>query len=135
MSELSSSLSLSYMQPAQAQKHVTYNETIRTLDSLVQTSVLSCALSTPPTQPQAGDHYIIPANATGDWAGADHKLAVWEENYWRFFTPHHGMIAWDRAQDLLLFFDGSLWVSFTPSVNLPTQVDQLGINAPPRYQQ
>ncbi len=41
MSDQSTLLSLPYIMPAQAQKHLTHNEALRTLDTLVQLSVAS----------------------------------------------------------------------------------------------
>ena len=41
-------LTLPYIFASQAQKHVTHNEAIRTLDCLVQLSVESRALTSPP---------------------------------------------------------------------------------------
>ncbi len=38
--EQSANLQLPYIMPSQAQKHVTHNEAIRTLDALVQLAVL-----------------------------------------------------------------------------------------------
>ena len=45
MSETSPRLDLPYIQPSQAQKHVTHNESLQRLDALVQMTVL--ALATP----------------------------------------------------------------------------------------
>ena len=41
-------LGLPFIEGSQAQKHVTHNEAIRTLDCLVQLSVESRALTSPP---------------------------------------------------------------------------------------
>ena len=65
MSELSPNLSLSYVQAAQAQKHVTVNETFRRLDALTHLAVASRALATPPGSPADGDRYLVAATATG----------------------------------------------------------------------
>ena len=40
MSQTSPVLSLPYIQPAQAQKHVTHNEALRILDAITQLSVI-----------------------------------------------------------------------------------------------
>lgn len=47
-------LSLPYIQPAQAQKHVTHNEALRLLDLVVQLAVTSRAVSAPPASPNVG---------------------------------------------------------------------------------
>ncbi len=51
---ISKNLNLPYIAPSQAQKHVTHNEAIRALDAIVQLSLQSKVLSTPPAIPAAG---------------------------------------------------------------------------------
>ena len=47
-------LGLPYIMAAQAQKHVTHNEAIRSLDAIVQLTVLDRDLSAPPGVPVDG---------------------------------------------------------------------------------
>ena len=84
------SLSLPVIAPAQAQKHVTHNDALMMLDALVQLSVISRSLIAPPATPGEGDRYLVPAAATGDWAGHDHSIAAWHDGAWRFFPPQEG---------------------------------------------
>ena len=49
MSDLSPNLSLPYLAPAQAQKHVTHNEALGLLDAVVQLAVQSRSQTEPPT--------------------------------------------------------------------------------------
>ena len=51
MSETSARLSLPYLMPSQAQKHVTHNEAVRQLDILVQANVQSRVETHPTRQP------------------------------------------------------------------------------------
>jgi hypothetical protein len=71
MSDTSHILGLPYIQPAQAQKHVTHNEAIRVLDALVQLSVEDRDQTAPPATPTSGDRHILAANASGVWTGLD----------------------------------------------------------------
>jgi hypothetical protein len=87
-------LSLPFIQPAQAQKHVTHNEAVNTLDALVQTSVLSASLSSPPAAVSPGDMYIVATNATGAWAGSAKRLARYGLDGWQFFVPLTGWRTW-----------------------------------------
>jgi len=48
MSDRSAKLSMPFIQPSQAQKHITHNQAISALDVLVQMTVLDHALATPP---------------------------------------------------------------------------------------
>ena len=87
MSQTSTLLSLPYIQPAQAQKHVTHNEALRILDALVQLAVESRALTEPPAIAVDGARYIVAAGATGDWAGQDQAAFLtvcqaYRSSYW-----------------------------------------------------
>ncbi|KAB2846219.1 MAG: DUF2793 domain-containing protein, partial [Hyphomicrobiaceae bacterium] len=64
MADQTPNLSLPYIIAAQAQKHVTHNEALRTLDAVVQLSVLDKDLSAPPVSPLDGDRYIVAAGAS-----------------------------------------------------------------------
>ena len=47
-------LGLPYLSAAQAQKHVTHNEALRSLDALVQIAVLDTTETDPPVTPDRG---------------------------------------------------------------------------------
>lgn len=78
MSETTARLSLPLIAPAQAQKHVTHNEAIRVLDTLVQLTCLSASQTTPPPNPGDGDAYIVPVGTT-DWEATRHDIALWQD--------------------------------------------------------
>ena len=109
MSEISPILSLPYIQPSQAQKHVTHNEAIQSLDVLVQLAVADRDQTSPPGAPTDGDRHIIAAGATGAWAGSENKIAVWENGQWEFLDPLPGWRAEVLAEDLAVVFDGTAW--------------------------
>ncbi|KIN62909.1 Ribonuclease III [Sulfitobacter noctilucicola] len=109
MSQTSPSLSLPYIQPAQAQKHVTHNEALRILDAITQLTVISSTLTSPPAQAAIGDRYIVADAATGAWAGRETNIAVWAENAWQFFTPQIGWRADISATGEEIRFDGTDW--------------------------
>ncbi|KIN76142.1 DUF2793 domain-containing protein [Sulfitobacter mediterraneus] len=122
MSEQSPILSLPYIQPAQAQKHVTHNEALRILDAVTQLAVLDAGLTAPPAGPAQGDRYIVGASATGAWAGQDQAIAVWADAAWVFFDPRTGWRADLATTGTQLRFDGALWVDAIPALdfqNLP----------------
>lgn len=64
------------------------NAAIDHIDALLQTRVISMALTTPPGTSSDGDLYIVAAPASGDWAGQAGNLArfVQEGLFWQFFT-------------------------------------------------
>lgn len=118
----SPNLSLPYIQPSQAQKHVTHNEGMRRLDAVVQLSVLSATTAVPPAAPDGGARYILPSGASGVWSGQSRKLAVFEENQWAFYDARPGWIAWAEDAKELVAFDGTNWIkAVTPPdfQNLP----------------
>ena len=75
MSQNSPRLNLPFIQPSQAQKHVTHNEALRHLDLVVQLSLIATDAVTPPATPAQGDIHALGAAPTGDWAGQGGKLA------------------------------------------------------------
>ncbi len=127
MSDQSPVLALPYIQPSQAQKHVTHNAALRILDALVQLSV-EALLSDPPIAPEPGARYIVGQAATGDWAGRDGAVALWQETGWQFHIAQAGWRAWRRDSRDMWLYDGGVWDVLT---TLPETVPQLGVNAAP----
>ncbi len=82
MSDSSDKLNLPYIQPSQAQKHVTHNEAIRILDVLTQMSVQSDDNTAPPGGAVDGDSHIVPLGGQFDWAGQDGKIATLQDGSW-----------------------------------------------------
>ena len=123
--DASENLNLPYIIPAQAQKHVTHNEAIKTIDALLHLAVKSRSLASPPANPAAGDRYIVPAAATGAWAGSQNAIAAWQDAAWTFYHPREGWIAYATDENTMLAFQHGAWTSAT--VNTTTQ-NRLGIN-------
>ncbi len=126
MSQSSPILSLPYIQPAQAQKHVTHNEALRVLDAITQLTVISADLMTPPQTPTAGDRYIVAGPAADDWAGQEGTIAVWVDSTWQFFTPQTGWRADVTGTAETLRFDGGVWQLLQPDFQ---NVPLVGVNA------
>lgn len=106
-------LKLPYIEPAQAQKHVTANESFRRLDALVHLAVKSETLAAEPSAPIEGDAYIIPAGAGGaNWgvmaAGA---VAAFQDGQWIEHAPRAGWRAWVEAIGAFRVFDGAGWTA------------------------
>lgn len=127
MSDTSLILGLPYIQPAQAQKHVTHNEALRVLDAVVQLNVLSAALPTPPVTPAEGDRYLVPAAAGGDWTGYDTQLAVWDNGAWLYIAAQTGWVAFVRDMAAPVWFDGTAWLPATPDVTELQNMALLGV--------
>lgn len=110
MSDLTSILGLPLVAASQAQKHVTVNEGLAVLDSLVQLSVMDRTATAPPGSPAEGDRHIIAAPATGDWAGEDGKLAVFDGGAWAFLQPNAGWRAWVGDEGREVVHNGTSWI-------------------------
>lgn len=104
-------LALPYIMPAQAQKHVTHNEAIRTLDALAQCAVIDRNRTSPPTAPDEGDCHIVATGATGGWANHDFEIAAFQDGGWFFYAPHTGCSAWSIADDRLIVWNGTAWAT------------------------
>lgn len=111
MPQTSPSLSLPYLQPAQAQKHVTHNEALRILDAVTQLSVQDATLTQPPASPAEGARYVVNGAGTGAWANNDFAVAIWSDATWHFVQPAVGWRADVAATGDTLRFDGSAWVA------------------------
>ncbi len=105
----SPNLTLPYLDAAQAQKHVTHNDALRVLDALVQSAVLSRALTVAPATPADGDRYIVPAGATGIWAAQVGKIAAYQDGVWAYYGPRTGWTVWVVAESALLIYSGGAW--------------------------
>lgn len=128
MSETSPSLSLPFIQPAQAQKHITHNEALRILDAVTQLSVLDATLSTPPGQPEEGDRYIVNGVGTDAWANHDHQVTIWSDNAWHFFVPAIGWRADVTGTGAVLRFDGTAWQAVGGGTTSFQNVPEVGVN-------
>lgn len=95
---------------AQAQKHVTINESLVRADILAAATVLSQSVSMPPLSPSDGDAYIVGSGATDAWSGKDDEIAMFLNGGWVFLAPWTGASFWVQDSSHQIVFDGS-WVA------------------------
>jgi uncharacterized protein DUF2793/endosialidase-like protein len=116
-----SNLVLPYLAAGQAQKHVTVNETLRTLDAIIQLSVVSATTTAEPSTPTDGAVYIVPSGKSGaHWAAfASWSLGYYRDGSWVEIAPREGWLAFVKDTDKLLFCTGSAWSLF-PAAKLLT---------------
>lgn len=123
-------LLLPYLEAAQAQKHVTVNESLRRLDASVQVGVLDRDLAAPPPAPEDGDRFIVAAPGSGAWAGHDSAIAAWQDGAWEFYAPQTGWLAWIADEQALAVWDGAAWVVIVSADQSGIlSADMIGINA------
>lgn len=128
MPDVSPILSLPYIQPSQAQKHVTHNEALRILDLLVQMVVATRGANVPPTTPVEGERHIVGTAPTGAWAGQPAKIAWFETGLWQFVAPQPGWGAHVLAEDDVAQFIDGVWVG---AAERSLRVGALGVNTAP----
>lgn len=106
MSEATPKLGLPYIVLSQAQKEVTHNSSLNSLDALLQPSAESATLTAPPTGVE-GNLYIVGTGATGAWAGQDNNLAQYIGGAWVFYTPRKGWLIYVGAVDKYYSYRGT----------------------------
>src|SRR5690606_37097153 len=99
---------LPLLQPAQAQKHVTVNESLLRLDGLVNLVLQGTARVQSPAVVE-GECWGVGAGATGAWEGQAGRIAIGANGGWVFATPQRGQRAFllDRGAEAV--WDGQEW--------------------------
>ena len=124
MSQTSTHLNLPYIQPAQAQKHVTHNEAIELLDLIVQLTVVSFSAQTPASAPAEGETWALSDAPTGVWEDQAGQIATWRGGGWLFVAPVTGWRAYSTSQSETRTYDGMDW-----TVPAFQNLSGLGVNA------
>jgi len=122
-SETTLKLNLPYILPAQAQKHITHNEALKALDTLIHLSVVSDTLTQPPANPVLGDNYLVGSNASEAWLGKDNQVTTFQDGVWEFLTPQIGWQCYVQDSARVKIWSGTVWTVSNINFN------QLGINA------
>ncbi|RVU17510.1 DUF2793 domain-containing protein [Methylobacterium oryzihabitans] len=103
-------LALPLLAAAQAQKHITHNEALGALDTLVQLAVRDKDRTAPPADPAEGDRYLIASAApSGAWAGWAGRVVRFEDGAWRSFVARPGWLAYVADEAALYAYDGAAW--------------------------
>lgn len=118
MTDTSPNLDLPLIMPAQAQKHVTVNESLMRLDALVQPRARSRSVSAEPSSPADGHAWLLPANRSGaHWSDMSAgNLAVWRDGFWTEFTARTGWQLFVIDEAVRVFHDGLIWRVASASV-------------------
>ena len=127
MSE-SLNLELPYLAEAQAQKHVTVNDALRRIDSVVQLSVEDRDRTAPPAAPVEGQRHIVAADPIGAWDGHAQDVAAYVDGAWVFFDPRPGWMAFDEAAEAIVYFNGASWEVLT-ALGAQETIGKFGVNA------
>lgn len=122
-------LALPCIEGSQAQKHVTHNEALRLLDTLVQLAVLDRDLTAPPGSPAEGQRWIVKTGATGAWASHVDAISAWQDGAWQFSTPRTGWLAYVVDEAALLAWNGTAWVDAIAALTSLNNLTLLGLGA------
>ena len=128
MSSTTPRAQLPLLAAAQAQKHVTHNDALLQLDTLLFARFLSRNMSIPPATLSDGDCYLVKPTATGAWTGQNGQIAYANGGVWRFATPFTGLTAYVVDETKLVVFNGTAWVDYASTLALQN-VPLLGVNA------
>jgi hypothetical protein len=124
-------LALPLLAAAQAQKHVTHNEALASLDALVHLAVKERGRAAPPATPDEGDRYLVGTGATGAFSGQEAKIALFDLGMWRFFSPRAGWRVYIEAESAIVVFDGAEWHDIGHFCSVIDNLDRLGLGTNP----
>lgn len=96
---------LPLLHTGQAQKEIFVNEAMMLADLLLHCTVLG-ERATPGAEARENEAWIVAPQATGQWAGQDHCIAVRRGGAWAFVTPRDGMRVFNRASGAGMLFFG-----------------------------
>jgi hypothetical protein len=100
---------LPLLQPGQAQKEMSHNEALSRVDALLHAVAHTIGENQPPETPAPGDCWIVGAAPVAAWAGHAQEIACWTEGGWRFVVPAEGTRLWLGAQAGHARFEAGDW--------------------------
>lgn len=106
----SARIGLPLLDAAQAQKHVTVNESFVRLDVVAAGQVQTVGQTAPPATPTEGEAHIVAAiGATGAWIAQEGNVAVFLNGGWDFISPWAGWELWAEDGSGMHLYDGAEW--------------------------
>lgn len=102
-------LAMPFLSAGQAQKEISHNEALQTLDMLVAAAVEEPPRAVPPASPTVGTCYIVAAAPTGAWAGKQQCVATYTSGGWRFIDPVEGMAAYVKSDSAWAAYRAGVW--------------------------
>lgn len=126
--ERTNHFSLPYLMPSQAQKHVTHNEAIRMIDTLMQIAVESRAQTVPPAEPLKGARYLVPETGGEAWGHPAGTLCAFTDGAWMNFDPADGWFAWVRDEARFVTFSNGQWDDAKCVPDALQDLSLLGVN-------
>lgn len=103
------------------------NDALSLLDTLVQLTVLSRTIPSPPASPKNGDTYFIPDNAESNWAAHTGALAVYHDDSWAYTQLKIGWRFFVQDEDVLLTKQADGLIAISNGSSVTERVEKLGI--------
>jgi hypothetical protein len=128
--DTSARLGLPYLAAGQLQKHVTLNEALNRLDTLVQPGAVSRSTAAQPSAPADGALYILPTSPTGSvWASrSPGDLMRFEAGGWSAVGVPDGALIWIADEDTVVVRDGGGWFTLGQRLGAVQGLSRLGLN-------
>lgn len=82
------------------------NESLLTVDALLQLAVVSVGDNAPPGSPANGARYVVGTAPTGAWAGRANQVAQRLDGGWRFYQARYAL---NLADGLMYVRQGATW--------------------------
>ena len=108
MANYTNNYQLIFLNQNQITKDVIINQNFAVIDSITHIKAIDYT-STPPSNPNQNDVYLVNAQATGVWSGQDQKIAVFQNNAWIFLTPGVNCICNVFYLYGCFLYNGSFW--------------------------
>ena len=89
--------------------HEGMDSNLKRLGAVVGLSVKDRDLATPPGSPADGDRYLVPASASGAWAGKTGQIAVRLAGNWVFYPPKIGWLCFIEDESVLAVYKATGW--------------------------
>ncbi len=126
-------LGLPWLMPAQAQKHVTVNESLGRLDALLGAAVISRSTVAQPSDPAEGDAYLLPLSPTGSaWSHySPHDLTYFQDGAWFRVPPRTGLRVYVADESALVIWDGAAWTGWSTLISALANLTELGVGTAP----
>jgi len=108
MADATDRYALPLIQTGQAQKDVTHNDAVATIDTLLHLAV-DGILAAPPPTPVVGQSWIVAPGATGAWASHGGHVMAFTSAGWTEIVPRDGCTAWVKAAAVFALFSQGSW--------------------------
>jgi hypothetical protein len=114
LTEMTRRLELPLLVAGQGQKDITHNEALLAMDVLLHPRAMSRVVPVPPEGASEGDCWLVPAGASGAWAGAAGRLACWTAGGWRLWALPEGVSVWVVDEGACVRLVEGAWVTEAP---------------------